>query len=70
MGYIGVLGSRRRANVVREFLTGIGASEEDMARVRMPVGLDIGARTPAEIALSILAELIAIRGGRRDNEAA
>ena len=64
VGYIGVLGSRRRASAVREFLVGIGASEEDMARVRIPVGLDIGARAPAEIALSILAELVAFRGAR------
>jgi xanthine dehydrogenase accessory factor len=70
VGYIGVLGSRRRANAVREFLSGIGASEEDMHRVRIPVGLDIGARSPAEIALSILAELIAIRGGRHPSGAA
>ena len=69
VGYIGVLGSRRRANAMREFLSGIGASEEDMKRVRIPVGLDIGARAPAEIALSILAELIAIRGGRLESEA-
>ena len=69
VGYIGVLGSRRRANAVREFLSGIGATEEDMRRVRIPVGLDIGARAPAEIALSILGELIAIRGGRRESEA-
>ena len=65
VGYIGVLGSRRRARAIREFLSGIGASEEDIARVRIPVGLDIGARTPAEIALSILAELIALGNGRR-----
>ena len=70
VGYIGVLGSRRRAIAVREFLSGIGASEEDMGRVRIPVGLDIGARAPAEIALSILAELIAIRGGRPPTGAA
>jgi xanthine dehydrogenase accessory factor len=70
VGYIGVLGSQRRANAIREFLTGIGASDEDMRRVRIPVGLDIGARAPAEIALSILAELIAIRGGRDRNGAA
>jgi xanthine dehydrogenase accessory factor len=70
VGYIGVLGSRRRANAVREFLSGIGASEEDMDRVRIPVGLDIGARAPAEIALSILAELIAVRAGRPQSGAA
>jgi xanthine dehydrogenase accessory factor len=65
VGYIGVLGSRRRAGALRDFLVGIGASEDDIARVRIPVGLDIGARTPPEIALSVLAELIAVRGGRQ-----
>lgn len=65
VGYIGVLGSRRRASAVREFLTSIGASDDDVARVRIPVGLDIGARTPSEIALSVLAELVAVRSGRR-----
>ena len=69
VGYIGVLGSRRRANAVRDFLSGIGASDEDMRRVRIPVGLDIGARAPAEIALSILAELVAIRGRRAESGA-
>lgn len=65
VGYIGVLGSRRRASAVREFLTGIGASDDDVGRVRIPVGLDIGARTPPEIALSVIAELVAVRSGRR-----
>ena len=70
VGYIGVLGSRRRARAVRDFLTGIGTSEEDLARVRIPVGIDIGARAPAEIALSILAELVAFRGTRHPRGAA
>jgi xanthine dehydrogenase accessory factor len=70
VGYIGVLGSRRRAAAVREFLVGLGTSPEEMARVRIPVGLDIGARTPAEIALAVLAELIAVRSGRRPGGAA
>jgi xanthine dehydrogenase accessory factor len=65
VGYIGVLGSRRRASAVREFLGSIGASADDVARVHIPVGLDIGARTPAEIALSVLAELVAVRSGGR-----
>lgn len=65
VGYIGVLGSRRRARAITEFLSSTGASAEDVARVRVPVGLDIGARTPAEIALSVLAELVAVRSGRR-----
>jgi xanthine dehydrogenase accessory factor len=64
VGYIGVLGSRRRASAVRDFLESIGATAEDIARVRIPVGLSIGARTPAEIALSVLAELVAVRRGQ------
>ena len=64
VGYIGVLGSQRRATAIREFLAGIGASEADVSRVHIPIGLDIGARTPAEIALSVLAELIALRSRR------
>jgi xanthine dehydrogenase accessory factor len=64
VGYIGVLGSRRRAAVIREFLESIGATPADVARVRIPVGLDIGARTPAEIALSVLAEIVATRAAR------
>ena len=67
VGYVGVLGSRRRANAVRDFLSSIGASADDVARVRIPVGLDIGARTPAEIALSVLAELVGVRSARRAN---
>ena len=65
VGYIGVLGSRRRAGVLREALSRMGASDEAIDRVRIPVGLDIGARTSAEIALSILAELVAVRSDRR-----
>ena len=63
VGYIGVLGSRRRAGVIRNALTSMGASEGDLARIRIPVGLNIGARTPSEIALSVLAELVSIRSG-------
>jgi xanthine dehydrogenase accessory factor len=63
VGYIGVLGSRRRAGVIRDALTGMGATQSDLARIRIPVGLNIGARTPSEIALSVLAELVSIRSG-------
>jgi xanthine dehydrogenase accessory factor len=63
VGYIGVLGSRRRAAVIRDALTGIGATESDLTRIHIPVGLRIGARTPSEIALSVLAELVSIRSG-------
>ena len=63
VGYIGVLGSRRRASVIRDALTSMGATESELARIRIPVGLSIGARTPSEIALSVLAELVSIRSG-------
>jgi len=64
VGYIGVLGSRRRAGVIRDALTSMGLSNDAIARVHIPVGLDIGARTSSEIALSILAELVAVRSGK------
>lgn len=57
--YVALVASRRRAAAVREVLLGIGYSEEDLRRIRTPAGLDIGARTQEEIALSILAEVVA-----------
>ncbi|HEX2031458.1 MAG TPA: molybdopterin-binding protein [Actinomycetota bacterium] len=62
--FVGVMGSARHAGPHLEALREIGLSEEELARVRTPVGLDIGSRTPAEIALSILAGLLAARTGR------
>lgn len=64
-GYIGCLGSARRGRALLEFLAEQGVGPDALARVRMPVGLDIGARTPAEIALSVLAEALAVTRGRR-----
>jgi xanthine dehydrogenase accessory factor len=63
-GYVGLLGSRRRGKAILEFLAAEGMSAEQLRRVRVPVGLDIGARSGAEIALSVLAEAIAVREGR------
>jgi molybdenum cofactor synthesis domain-containing protein len=62
--FVGVMGSRRHVGPHVEELKRRGFSEEDLARVRSPVGIDVGARTPAEIAVSIAAGLVAARSGR------
>ncbi|MFN4182504.1 MAG: XdhC family protein, partial [bacterium] len=56
--YIGLIASKKRSGIVRDILRSRGVSEEMLSRVRAPAGLDIGARTPEEIAVSILAEII------------
>ncbi|MDQ6830454.1 MAG: XdhC family protein [Gemmatimonadota bacterium] len=64
-GYVGLLGNRRRGAALLEFLAGDGVSAESLKRVRVPVGLDIGAMSAEEIAVSIIAEIISIRPRRR-----
>ena len=61
--YVGMIGSKRRTNIVLERLREQGADEEELRRVRAPVGLDIGAVSPEEVALSILAEIVMERRG-------
>lgn len=61
LSYLGVIGSRKKTAAVNERLRQAGLSEEAFARVHTPIGLPIGAKTPAEIAVSIAAELIAHR---------
>jgi xanthine dehydrogenase accessory factor len=61
--YVGMIGSRRRTNIVLARLRAAGLEEELLREVRAPVGLDIGAVTPEEVALSILAEIVAHRRG-------
>ncbi|HHY60994.1 MAG TPA: XdhC family protein [Clostridia bacterium] len=56
--YIGLIGSRRRTKLLFDQLAEEGYAREDLARVKTPIGLDIGGETPAEIAVSILAEII------------
>lgn len=62
--YVGCLGSSRRGSAMLDFLAEQGVSAEQLSRVRIPVGLDIGARSASEIALSVLAEALAVTRGR------
>jgi xanthine dehydrogenase accessory factor len=62
--YIGALGSRRNQERRREHLLEEGVTEETLARIHGPAGLDLGSSTPAETALAILAEIVAVRSGR------
>lgn len=59
--YIGMIGSKRKVPKVKERLRGEGVAKKDLDRVYAPVGLDIGAQTPAEIAVSIMAEIVHVR---------
>ena len=63
--YIGFLGSRQTQAARREELVSVGFKESDLERIYGPVGLDIGGKDPAHIALSILAEIVAVRHQRR-----
>lgn len=63
-GYIGAIGSRTTNEQRFTWLRGQGASPRDLGRIHAPIGLDIGAATAEEIALSILAEVVAARHGR------
>jgi xanthine dehydrogenase accessory factor len=63
-GYIGALGSRRTAAERAARLAHVGVDADALRRVRSPCGLDIGAATPEEVAISIMAEVIAARSGR------
>jgi xanthine dehydrogenase accessory factor len=62
--WVGVMGNPRHEGPHVAALTALGVSAEEIARVHRPIGLDIGSRTPAEIALSTLAGLLADRNGR------
>ncbi len=62
--YVGMIGSRRKRGMIYEALEQEGFSPEQLATVHSPIGLGIGAETPEEIALSIAAELIAVRAGK------
>jgi xanthine dehydrogenase accessory factor len=61
--YVGMIGSKRRTNIVLDKLLEEGADAEQLKKVRAPIGLDIGAVSPEEVALAILAEIVAERRG-------
>ena len=63
--YIGMIASRRKRDIIFRSLGEEGVAAEALARVHSPIGLDIGARSPAEIAVSIAAELIAVRAKKQ-----
>ena len=65
VGYIGVMGSRRTHDDRTKRLIEVGLTSEDLDRLQSPIGLDLGARTPEETAVSICAEVIAMRTGRQ-----
>ena len=62
--YVGLLGSRRRGKAIKEFLVDAGMNESLLEQLHVPTGLDIGADSAPEIALSILAEAVAIKSGK------
>jgi xanthine dehydrogenase accessory factor len=63
--YIGLLGSKKRGQAILKFLKESGVDQQSLDRVHVPTGLDIGAQTAAQIALSILAEAFAVKAARR-----
>jgi len=63
VGYIGMLGSARRGAAILKLLAEGGEGDAALKRIRVPIGLDIGARSAPEIALAVMAEIQAVRGG-------
>ena len=61
--YMGLIGSKRRTTIVINRLREAGADEEQLRKIRAPIGLDIGAVSPEEVALAIMAEIVAERRG-------
>ncbi|MGH7619976.1 MAG: XdhC family protein [Gemmatimonadaceae bacterium] len=65
VGYLGMLGSKKRSVAVRDILRDEGFTDAELARIHTPIGLDLGGKSSPEVALSILAEIVAVRSGKR-----
>jgi xanthine dehydrogenase accessory factor len=70
VGYIGAIGSRNTSAERRDRLASEGFTDDELNRIHGPVGLNIGAKTPEEIALAIIGEIVAVRRGRDPKTAA
>jgi xanthine dehydrogenase accessory factor len=62
-GYVAIVASAKRAKLMLEYLRQQGFGDEELARIRSPAGLDLGAETPEEIALSVVSEVVKLRRG-------
>jgi len=65
--YLGIIGSKNKIKTHRDNLINAGYTEDDFSRIYSPIGLPIGGYSPHEIAISILAEIVAVMNGKRDN---
>ena len=63
VGYVGLLGSSRRGKAILDLLREDGVAEDALARIHVPIGLDLGAQSAPEIALAVLAEVLAVQRG-------
>jgi xanthine dehydrogenase accessory factor len=61
--YVGLIGSKRRTSIVIDRLREAGVAEDQLKKIYAPIGLDIGAVSPEEVALAIMAEIVAVRRG-------
>ena len=66
--YVGALGSRKTQEQRRRRLRAAGLSEAHLAHLHGPIGLEIGAKTPEEIALAVMAQIVAARNGRLQDQ--